>query len=366
MFVRLVLMLVIVAAVGGGLFKLKMNQFAAMKAQFSVVPPPTEVTTAEVQKESWQRSLFAVGSFAAFEGIDVTTQVPGQIEAIHFDSGQHVQKGDVLVTLDTSVDVAELAALAAESKWADLQYERAAKLLKDRTFSQSQFDEAAARRDQANAVALAKRASIAKKTIRAPFSGTLGIRMVDVGQYLKEGASIVPLQRLSPIYLNYRLPERYFDALKLGQKVEVTVQAYPEEKFKGTVTAMDPGVDNGTRSIRLQATLENPDARLRPGMFAEVKTIQPTVDEVLTIPETAITYSPYGDSVFVVEGGGEALTVTRKQIEVGENRGQRVAVTNGLSLGERIVTVGQNKLRNGMPVKPVAAAATPGADAGRR
>lgn len=351
MFKRLMLMLLVVALAGGGIAAVKMRQITAMKAKFAAPPPAVAVVPAVVTAERWPRTLSAVGSFAPVQGVDVTTEVAGQVSALRFESGQRVNKGDILLALDASVDEAELAGLAADLKLSQLQYERAARLLKEKTMSQSQYDEATAKRDQAAALVEAKRAHIAKKTIRAPFSGVLGIRKVDVGQYLKEGAAIVPLQVLDPIYVDYALPERHFGVLKLGQQVDIGVQAYAGERFGGRITAFDPGLDTGTRNIRIRATLPNPDERLRPGMFADVRTSEGSDEDVLTIPTTAVTYTPYGDSVFVIAGEGEKLSVNRRQITTGETRHGRVAVTKGLDAGERVVAVGHNKLRNGMTVK---------------
>jgi membrane fusion protein (multidrug efflux system) len=364
MFKRLALMLIAVALVVGGIAAVKMRQIAAMKAMFSAAPPAVAVVPTQVTAERWPRALAAVGSFAPVQGVDVTTEVAGQVSALHFESGQRVTKGEVLLSLDTSVDEAELAGLVAEQKLMQLQFERAARLLKEKTVAQQQYDDAAAKRDEAAALVEAKRAHLAKKTIRAPFTGVLGIRKVDVGQYLKEGAAIVPLQTLDPIYVDYALPERHFGTLKLGQEVAVTVQAYGGERFSGRITAFDPGLDPGTRNIRIRATLPNPDERLRPGMFADVSTLEGADADVLTVPTTAVTYTPYGNSVFVIKDEGGKLTVTRQQITTGETRAGRVAVTQGLAAGDRLVAVGHNKLRNGMSVKLATPAPAANATAG--
>ncbi|MGH8596148.1 MAG: efflux RND transporter periplasmic adaptor subunit, partial [Gammaproteobacteria bacterium] len=264
--------------------------------------------------------------------------------------------GDPLVTLDSTVDAAVLAGLAAEQRLAEVQYARATKLVRDKTMAQSQHDEIAARRDRTKADVLAQQARITKKTIRAPFSGTLGIRRVDLGDYLEAGSSIVPLQTLNPIFLDSAAPGKYLPMLALGQELYVKVQAYPEERFVGRITAIEPGIDPATRMVRVRAELDNPDQRLRPGMFADVEALQNTDQPVLVIPATAVTYSPYGNSVFVVIDGNAGATVDRRQIETGASQNGTTAVTKGLTVGERVVTVGQNKLRNGMPVKIVPSA----------
>jgi membrane fusion protein (multidrug efflux system) len=191
---------------------------------------------------------------------------------------------------------------------------------------------------------------IAKKKVLAPFTGRLGIRKVDLGQYLAPGSPIVPLEALSPIYADFSLPERYLASLAVGQKVLVAVQAYPGESFEGRITALNPGIEQGTRTVKVRAALENPQERLRPGMFAEVQVLLAAGRRVLTIPDTAITYAPYGDSVFLVVQGEQGLTVQRRQVETGETRKGRVAVAGGLALADRVVSAGQVKLRNGMPV----------------
>jgi len=234
-----------------------------------------------------------------------------------------------------------------------VQYQRAQKLVRDRTMSQSQFDEAAANRDRLAATVDAQRARIAKKTIRAPFTGRLGIRRVDLGDYLVEGSSVVALQTLDPIFLDSAVPERYLPLLKVGQEIRLRAQAYGEEQFIGRITAFEPGVDPATRMIRVRAQLANQDERLRPGMFVEVEAVEDTTEAVLVIPETAITYSPYGNSVFIVTTEKKGTVVERRQIETGATREGAVAVVKGLAAGEHVVAVGQNKLRNGMAVSIV-------------
>ncbi len=313
-------------------------------------PLPT-IAVEEVMAETWQRYLFAIGSFTAVQDVDVTNEIEGMVTSIDFVSGQQVNKGDVLVTLDTSVDAAELQALKAEQRLNELQFERSERLVAEHTISASEFDIAAAKRDEATAMTRAKAASVRKKTIRAPFSGTLGIRKIDLGEYLDSGSEIVSLQMLAPVYLDFATPERFFSQVSLGQIVEAEVHAYPGETFHGKVTAVEPGVDRATRNIRIRAKFDNHDSRLRPGMFAEIRSTVPQRDDVLTIPETAVTYTPYGNSVFVVQADGGGHRVSRRQIDTGEIRSGRVAVSSGLSVGEHIVSAGHNKLRNDMSVE---------------
>lgn len=354
MLVRFVLMLALATAIFGGIAYTKYRQIETASAKFSVPAPPTEVAIATVEQTAWQKSLRATGSLTAIQDVFVTNQVPGQVAALHFESGQVVAKGDPLVTLDATVDTAVLGGLIADQRLAQIQFERASKLVRDKTMSQSQYDEAAARRDRVAADVIAQQARITKKTIRAPFGGTLGIRRIDLGDYLEAGSSIVPLQTLDPIFLDTAAPEKFLPVLAIGQELRIKAQAYPDTQFVGYITAIEPGVDPATRMIRVRAQLANSQQQLRPGMFVEVEALQAATKPVLVIPQTAVTYSPYGDSVFVVVDGDAGSSVDRRQIETGEVQDGIVAVTKGLAAGDRVVAVGQNKLRNGMHVKVVA------------
>lgn len=354
MLIRFVLMLVLATAIFGGIAYTKYHQIGTMAAKVSIPPPPTEIAVATVEQTAWQKSIRATGSLTAIQDVLVTNEVPGQIATLKFESGQVVAKGDPLLTLDATVDLAVLRGLIAEQRLAEIQYERASKLVRDKTMSQSQYDEAAARRDRVVADVVAQQARITKKTIRAPFSGTLGIRRIDLGDYLEAGSDIVPLQTLDPIFLDSAAPEKFLPILAIGQELRIKVQAYPDTRFVGYITAIEPGVDPATRMVRVRAQLANPEQQLRPGMFVEVEALQAATEPVLVIPETAVTYSPYGNSVFVVVDGKTGASVDRRQIETGEVQNGIVAITKGLTAGERVVAVGQNKLRNGMNVKIVA------------
>ena len=321
-------------------------------AAFAKQPRPiTTIASEFVINESWQRYVYATGSFSAVQDVNVTNEIEGKVTSIQFESGQRVQEGDVLVMLDTSVDTAELEALIANQRLNELQFERSKRLVADNTISKAEFDIAAAKRDGATATARAKAAAVRKKTISAPFSGVLGIRKIDLGEYLDSGSEIVSLQMLSPIYLDFATPERWISLVSVGQDIDAEVQAYAGEVFRGKVTAVNPGVDRATRYMRLRATIENSDKRLRPGMFAEIRGTVPMRDDVVTISEIAVAYAPYGNSVFVIKKEGDNLTVSRRQIETGEVRTGRVVVLSGLSAGEQIVSAGHNKLRNGMAVR---------------
>jgi membrane fusion protein (multidrug efflux system) len=358
---RILLLGVLALAIFGGLAGAKYLQIQRMITKFSAPQPPTPVAIAVVEQATWPRSLTAVGSVSAVQDVMVTTEVPGQIKAIRFESGDRVAAGDVLVILDDSIDAAELAGLRAAKRLADLQYARADKLRRERTMSEAQYDEAAARRSEADALVAAKAAHVEKKTIRAPIDGTLGLRRVDLGDYLAPGAEIVSLQSLDTVFVDYRLPERELARVKVGQDIGIRVQAYPDREFTGRIASIDPAIDVATRMVRIRARLPNEQGLLRPGMFAEVNTREDTVNEVLVVPNTAITYSPYGNSVYLVVDGDGQLKVSRRPVSTGEVRDGMVAIVGGLAAGDRVVAVGQNKLRNDLTVviAPQPAATTP-------
>jgi len=347
---RLILVILLLVVIFGGIFGWKYYSGMRTAAMMSAPPPPAVVASAKVRVESWQPYLHAVGSVTATQGIDVTTEVAGKVSEILATSGQSVKAGDLLLRLDDSVDEADLKGLIAQRKLAQLQFERNSKLLKDKSVSRSDYDQARASLDSAEAAVDAKQALIHKKAIRAPFSGQLGIADINLGQYLSPGDAIVPLQALDPVYVDYTLPERHLPDVRVGQAVEVEVQARPGRRFKGAISAIDPGIDRGTRSLRLRATLDNPDWLLRPGMFAEVSTVLPLRDDILTLPRTAVTYNPYGESVFVIQKQDGALVVQNRPVKTGEVRNGRVEITEGLAAGEEVVSAGQNKLRNGQAV----------------
>ncbi len=353
MIVRFFLVLVVCGAIGGALFMLQQRKAEELAAMSQQAFPPAAISVAEVRAEQWRQSLFAVGSVAAEQGIDVVAPLPGSVIALHFESGQVVRRGQKLLSMDIGIQVAELDGLKAALDLREVQFERAKRLLKERQISQSDYDAARAARDEAEAAVHAKEAYIARKTVYAPFDGQLGIRQIGLGTYLEPGDPIVPLQMLDPIHVDYALPEQFLSRLEVGQTVEVRVPAWPDAVFTGRITAFDPGIDPGTRNVRIRATLANPEHRLRPGMFAEVSTIESNARAVNALPETAVTYSPYGNSLFVVLERDGATTVERRQVQTGEVRDGRVEIRSGVGAGDRVVAVGQNKLRNGMPVTVV-------------
>jgi membrane fusion protein (multidrug efflux system) len=346
---RLILVVLALGLVLGGIFGWKFYQMQQMAAQ-SGGPPPATVAAEPVAREQWRPSLSAVGTLVATQGVEVSSEIAGQVVAIRFESGHTVEEDQVLVQLDDRVDRAELQGLVAAQRLAEIQFERNAKLFKDRTVSRSEYDQARATLDSATAAVVSQRARIDKKRIEAPFAGQLGIRRVDLGQYLAPGDEIVSLQALDPIYLDYSLPERFLREVQVGQEVEVRVQAYPDQRFDGRIDAISPRIERTTRSVPIRATLANGEGRLRPGMFAEVRTLLPLRNDVLTLPQRAITYNPYGDSVFLVQEQDGQQVVERRQVQTGEVRQERVEILQGLQEGDLVVSAGHNKLRNGQSV----------------
>jgi membrane fusion protein (multidrug efflux system) len=355
---RVLLAVTLLALFLGTVFGLKYRQMQQAAGQRQA-PPPAVVAVTRVLEQSWQPHLAAVGSLVAAQGIEVSNEVAGLVSAIHFESGQPIARGAHLLDLDAEADRAELKGLQALQRLAQVKFQRAAKLLPERSMSQADYDEAKATLDGAAAAVAAKQALIDKKNIRAPFDGVLGIRRVDLGQYLANGTPIVALESLDPVHCDFTLPERRLGELVVGQTVAVAVH----ETYEGRVSAFDPGVDVGTRSLRIRATLANPQQRLRPGMFAEVRVLLPLRDKVLTLTDTAVTYNPYGDSVFRVLQGENGFTVERRQVQTGQVRDGRVEIRSGLQAGDQVVSAGQVKLRNGMPValddKPAPGERTP-------
>jgi len=348
---RLIIVILLLGLIFGGIFVLKQKQQREMQAMMAQPRPPATVAMAQVRLEHWQPGLRAVGSLSAVNGIDITPEVAGLVSQLRFKSGQQVKKGDVILQLDDQVDRATLAGLKADRRLAEIQFHRTRELLPRKAVSQSDFDAAKASFDSAEARLSEQQARIRQKTIRAPFSGLLGIRAVDVGKYLSPGARIVSLTALNPIYLDYALPERQYRQLALDQEVHAQLDAWPDEVFIGKVTAIDSGLQQGSRTIRVRATLANPDGRLRPGMFAGVETLQGREEDRLTVPRTAISFNTYGNFVFVIQGHEGQLHVQRRQVETGAVRAGRVVISKGLNADERLVRSGLVKLGDGMPVQ---------------
>ncbi|MGR8931422.1 MAG: efflux RND transporter periplasmic adaptor subunit [Gammaproteobacteria bacterium] len=346
---RIFVVLLLTALILGGLFGIKFYQIQQAIKQVKP-PPPASVAATTVKPESWSSSLTAVGTLTPIAGVEVSGEIAGQIKTLHFNSGDTVKRGDLLVELDSDTDRAELKGLQAGLQLAQAQFQRAERMIQKKFVSQADYDESKAALEQAQAAIEAKRTRIEKKQIRAPFSGELGIRKVSLGWYLKEGEAIVSLQQLDPINLDFTLPERHLQQLAVQQAVSATVQAYPGEVFSGRIIAVDPMVASGSRMLNIRAKLENIGKRLRPGMFVQVRIDLAQPLSVLTLPDTAITFNPYGNSVFLIQETEAGLSVQSRQVVTGQTRSGRVEIVSGLNAGDRVVSAGQIKLRNGMPV----------------
>jgi membrane fusion protein (multidrug efflux system) len=339
--------IVVIVVLGG----IKGLQFKTMAASPWVQPPET-ISSAVVHEEDWQDTFNAVGSISAVQGVTVTPEIAGTVSEIAFESGAVVNKGDLLVRIDTTTEEAQLKAANAQLEWARVSDERAQKLRTDSTVSQSELDQAEAAWKQAKANADAIQAAIDKKTIRAPFTGKLGIRQVNLGEYVDAGKPIVSLQSLAPVYADFSLPQQDLAHLKTGMTVRVSTDTYVDKQFEGKLTAINPDLDQATRSVRLQATLENADQMLRPGMFARMEVVLPSEKNVLVIPATSILSAPYGDSVYVIEKGtnGPGQVVRQQFVRTGRSRGDFITVESGLKAGDHVVSAGLFKLRNGAAV----------------
>jgi len=354
---RMIVMLAVVAVTIVGLGFAKYQQIQAAVAQGAAFqPPPEAVTTIAAQQEQWPATLSAIGTATAVQGVVVSADLPGIVERIAFESGGWVREGDVLVELDTQQEQAQLAAAQAESNLARLNLDRRHGLVDQGAISGADYDRAAAEQKLTEARVAEIRATIARKTIRAPFSGSLGIRQVNLGQYLSAGDAVVPLQALDPIYVNFGVPQQDAGQVRLGSSVRIAAGDLPGTEFTGRVTAVNSVVDEATRNIQVQATLSNPQGRLRPGMFVQVELRVGGNRAVVALPASAISYAPYGDSVFVVtdlqdEKGNTYRGVRQQFVKVEGARGDQVAVISGVNAGDEVVTSGLFKLRNGVAVQ---------------
>lgn len=357
---RMFLMLAVVAVALTALGTVKYHQVQAAIAQgASYQPPPEAVTTVIARQERWDATISAIGTATAVNGVTVAADLPGIVERIDFESGRSVRKGDVLVKLDTRQEEAQLKAAVAQRELARMQLERIEGLRAKGVTSQAELDDARSAFTQADARVGEIEATIARKTIRAPFSGILGIRQVNLGQYLAGGAAIVSLQSLRPIYVDFSVPQQDVGKLGVGTEVSVTPDDAPAgeplPRMVGRVSAVDSVVDPSTRNVQVRATFDNPEGVLKPGMFVEATVALGTGSSVITLPTTSISYAPYGNSVFVVEemegpDGSPYRGVRQQFVELGGSRGDQVAVLSGVEPGEEIVSSGVFKLRNGAGV----------------
>jgi len=363
---RMLVMLVLVGAVLGGVFGFKtfvdekVKEFMAGAGN-----PPQTVSTAQAAVTQWQPQLEAVGSLRAVRGADLSLEVPGVVEEINFQSGDEVQAGAVLLRLRGDDEIAKLESLEAVARLSQITYDRDVKQLKAQAISQAVVDNDEANLRNNKAQVAQQKAIVDKKILRAPFAGQLGIRQVDLGQYLGAGTAIVTLQSLTPIYVDFLLPQQAFDQIKVGQTVAAKVDAYPGKAFAGAITAINPRVDAATRNVQVRVTLDNADHKLLPGMYATVDIDTGAPQHLVTLPQTAISYNPYGNLVYLVDdkgkdAAGKPLLVARQTfVTTGATRGDQVSVLKGVKEGDTVVTSGQMKLRNGSPllinntVKPV-------------
>lgn len=368
MLIMLGVVVIVVLALGG------YKAFSVYKQiqQFTAPKPPVNVSVAVVEARPWQNRLPAIGSLKALQGVNLSLEVAGTVKALQFESGQKVKVGQPLLQLDSDVEKALLGTAEADLGLAQVDYARGSKLVGDAAISRGDFDKLAATQKKAAATVAQLNASLAKKRILAPFSGTIGIRQVDVGDYLASGTVIATLQDLSSLYADFFVPEQVLPKLTIGQQVQVTVGAYPNETFNASISAINPKVEDATRNVLVRATLPNPDGKLLPGMFTNLQVILGKDSQELVVPESTITYTLYGNSVYVItpkktadgqpeknDKGQPQLMVERRFVETGERRGGLVIIRKGLKVGEQVVTGGQLKLDNGMAVAISADPAAP-------
>ncbi len=357
---RFAIMLFLVVLLIAGLTFAKYRQFqAGMKMKALFAPPPVTVTTLEAKPQTWEPVLSAIGALKAVNGVTVSTDLAGVVTEIHFESGATAKKGDLLIKLDTRQEDSQLAQAEAKLDLSQIVLTRQADLLTKKAIAQSDYDAAASDYRQNEAAVDNAKALIARKTITAPFDGSLGIRQVNLGQYLNVGDPIMPLQSLNPIYVDFSIPQQQIDQVAVGGKIRIKVNGSEDREFDGVITSINSLVDPATRNVTVEATAQNSDGKIRPGMYVKVDVILPPQDGVITIPSAAINYSPYGDSVFIVNGfakdedgkpvydkdGKQAQQVDEQFVKLGPTRGDQVSVVSGLKEGDQIVTSGVFKLR---------------------
>jgi membrane fusion protein, multidrug efflux system len=348
---RIFITLVVVVLILGALGFIKFKQIKTAMAAGGFTPPPESVTSTVAKRELWPSNLNAIGTVVAVQGVTVSADLPGKVDKIHFQSGEWVKQGDVLVELDTVQERAELASAEAQRDLSHINFSRMKDLVGQGVISRQEYDQATAQQKQGDAGADQIRATIARKTIRAPFSGLLGLRQVNLGQYLAAGDPIVTLQSLDPIYVNFNVPQESANQIQIGRVVKFKSSDSTSAEFAGKVTAVNAIVDPATRNVEIQATVPNPKGKLRPGMYVETQTSIGQDRPVIALPATAINYAPYGDSVFIVEEMKDPKTgkgykgVKQQFVKVERTQGDLVAVVSGLNGGEEVVTGGVFKLR---------------------
>jgi membrane fusion protein (multidrug efflux system) len=353
---RMFIMLLLCGLVLGGAFGYKIyGGMMMMKAMASMGAPAQTVSTMKVSMETWANDLKAVGTLHAAHGTNIAPEVTGTIEALPFESGQDVECGTVLLKLNSKEEGAALDALKAKRHLAELTLARDEKQLKAKAISQATYDSDKSTLDNLSAQIAQAEAALEKRTLRAPFSGRLGIRTANVGQYISAGTPVVSLQQLDPLYLDFTVPQQRLAAIQVGQKVTATTDAFEGKVFEGEISAIDAKVDETTRNINVRATIKNEEKILRPGLFASLSLIVGAPETFLTLPQTAITFNPYGSTVYLVQQGVNAkgekeLQAKMTFVTTGAKRGDQIAILDGIKEGDEIVTSGQMKLRNGTPV----------------
>jgi membrane fusion protein (multidrug efflux system) len=354
---RMVLMLAVMVSLIAALGFVKFKQVeSSIRVGASYQPPPAAVTSIVARREQWPATLGVIGTMEAVHGVTVSADLPGIVERIAFESGQSVHAGDLLVELDTRQERAQLAALEAQRDLARLNYDRMQKLVDAGVISKMDYDQSMAQQKATEANVAEIRATIERKTIRAPFSGILGIRKINLGQYLPAGSAVVPLQSLSPIYVDFGVPQQSARQIRIGGDLRVTSEDLVGQVFTGRVNALDSVVDETTRNIQVQATLSNPQGKLRPGMFVQVDVGVGASRTVIALPASAISYAPYGDSVFIItdlkDPKGNTYRGVRQQfVKIEGSRGDQVAIISGVNPGDEVVSSGVFKLRNGAAVQ---------------
>lgn len=360
---RMLIMLGVVLAVVLALAAYKGFSIYQQIQMFSAPQPAISVSAAVAREQPWQSRLPAIGTLKAYQGVDLTAEVQGTVKEVLFQSGEKVTLGQPLLQLDSEVERAILATAEAVRALARVEYQRGQDLIKRQAISKSEFDRLNAELLKAEASVTQLKAELDKKRILAPFAGTIGIRQVDTGDYLSPGTSFATLQDLSRLYVDFFLPEQDYPQLAIGQSVRLSLAAYPGEVFSGEISALNPKVEETTRNVQVRAMLPNPDNKLLPGMFANLEVLLPGEKPQVLVPETAITYTLYGNSVYVIgeqkddqgavvkdDKGQPRLVVERRFVETGERRDGQVMVLKGLKAGEQVVTAGQLKLDNGAHV----------------
>ncbi|HWA28584.1 MAG TPA: efflux RND transporter periplasmic adaptor subunit [Lacunisphaera sp.] len=349
---QIFLTVLVAAAILGTIFGVRFHQLRQAQAALAARKPvPAAVTSAKALRQQWATTLGSVGSLQSYQGITVRSEIEGRIIAVPFESGTRVKAGDVLVEMDTASEAAQLRSYQATARLAELNLQRARELRQTNANTQADLDASEAASLQARANIEATQATLAKKRIVAPFTGRIGIRQVNIGQFLNKGDPLATLEAIDPIYADFALPQQDIARLAVGLPVKVTVDAFPGREFDGRIEAIDPRITDSTRNVRLRATLANKDETLRPGMFARIEVVLPGETTVMVLPATAVVYSPYGDSVYVVAQKDGTTVAEQRWVKVGPKRGDLIAILDGVKEGEEVVTIGQSKLRPGSPLK---------------